>query len=160
MYIYYYYYYTYISLYNIYTYIICIYTYIIRIYIYIYNTYHFFPIHLDTSFKRRQTILLVNVSDSVFLEGKDDTFVYNLFFWRMCQWKVIDLLNTFWYLTLDRKNMHSEKNQMLPLSSLWQLKSSVGLSSTDKPSGEFSCELATRAFIVNLPNISCIFIVN
>lgn len=56
---------------------------------------------------------------------------------------IIDSFSTFWYLTQDSKYTHSENNLMLPLSSLWHLKGSFGLSNTDKPSREFSGELST-----------------
>lgn len=60
---------------------------------------------------------------------------------------IIGPWNAFWCLTQDSRYMHSNKNLMLPSSSLWQLKTPVGPSSTDKPSGEFSCELATRVLL-------------
>lgn len=50
--------------------------------------------------------------------------------------------------------MHSEKKKLDATFVITVTTEKLcWLSSTDKPSGKFSRELATRAFIVNFPNI-------
>lgn len=122
--------------------------------------YVFFPAHLDTSYERGWAFLLVH--GVISFSERYGWHFHQLFILLtyVPMGKVINPLNTFWYSTQDSKYMHSEKNLMPPLSSLWHLKRSFGLSSADKPSGEFSGELSTRAFIVNLPHVSCVFLVN
>lgn len=56
-------------------------------------------------------------------------------------------LNT--YIDIEQR-IHSYRESVMipgPLLLLWKLKPSVGLLSTNRPSGKFSGELATRLFL-------------